>query len=174
MTEHVRHPWQRPRGGARDAIGKPDQGNAQVFSIQCAAAACSGGTFGARTASPQAGVCGTGQLVALRCAPTGQRRGPAGAHLLQLPEGADQARAETEYDEQQQEGLVDGGDVHHGDNKATAMPCVPATAGAFRRQWVVNGGGASGAMSKAPRWNSSPSNGSASPGCASSVKAAFG
>jgi len=41
------------------------------------------------------------------------RVGPAGSHLLQLPEGAYEARAEAEDDEQQQKGLVGGRDVYH-------------------------------------------------------------
>lgn len=36
-------------------------------------------------------------------------------HLLELPEDAHEARAQAEHDQQQQEGLIDGGDMHHGD-----------------------------------------------------------
>ncbi|WP_210191524.1 hypothetical protein, partial [Bradyrhizobium guangdongense] len=60
-------------------------------------------------------------LVPLPCAPAGPGGDPAGSHLLQLPEGAHEARAEARYDEQQQEGLIDGRDMYHGNDKATPV-----------------------------------------------------
>lgn len=57
---------------------------------------------------------------------------PACPHLLQLPEDAYEARAKAEDNEQQQEGLVDGGDVYHDVDQATCMPFVPAVARAAR------------------------------------------
>ena len=99
------------RARHRIAIGKSDQGTAQVSSIHDARA---------RKACPEAAWLPLGQrwagptgLVTLRCAPAGRRSDPACPHLLQLPEGAYEARAKAEDDEQQQEGLVDGGDVYH-------------------------------------------------------------
>ena len=99
------------RARRRIAIGKLDQGTVQVCSIHDARD---------RAASPEAAWLPPGQrwagptgLVTLRCAPAGRRSDPACPHLLQLPEGAYEARAKAEDEEQQQEGLVDGGDVHH-------------------------------------------------------------
>lgn len=64
-------------------------------------------------------------LAPLRCPSSARLSDPAGPDLLQLPERADETRAEAEDDEQQQEGLIDGSDVHHGDDKATPVPGVP-------------------------------------------------
>jgi len=154
-----------PRGPVQ--IGKSDQGNAQVSSIHgaCVSARVRAGGSLQSSALPAA-------LAPLRCPPPRRLSDPARPDLLQLPERADEARAEAEDDEQQQEGLIDGRDVYHGDDEATPVPGVPARTALVGPQCVVNGGGASGATSKAPRWNSSPTVSCGSECCASSVNAA--
>jgi hypothetical protein len=116
MAGHVRYPWQRSRARYRGAIDEPDQRNAQVSSIHNARVPA---------ASPEqrgAGRPGWSRSVVRA---RGWRRDPACPDLLKLPEGAHEAHAQAEHDEQQQEGLINGGDLYHGIDKATAMPCVP-------------------------------------------------
>ena len=168
MTKDARHPWQLPPAAGAGS-------DWQVRSRKCA------GFFDSRRMclgkDPRRGLSLQGSalpaaLAPLRCSPPGRWSEPARPDLLQLPERADEARAEAEDDEQQQEGLIDGRDVYHGDDEATPVPGVPARTALVGPQCVVNGGGASGATSKAPRWNSSPTVSCGAECCASSVNAA--
>jgi hypothetical protein len=131
MNEPVRYQWQQPRTRYQVAIGELDQKNKKVSS-----------THDARVlaASPEAGLPiprqRAGQrvgLVTLRCLP-GRWGATAGAGLFQLPEGADQARAQAKDDHQQQEGLVDGGEMGHAADQATGVPCVLALFCALRNR----------------------------------------
>ena len=54
-----------------------------------------------------------GCLVTLGCALALRRRNSVGPDLLHLPEGAHEARAKAGDKNEQQEGLVDGWDLHH-------------------------------------------------------------
>jgi len=73
-------------------------------------------------------------LVTLRCPPSGRWDAAASAGLFQFPEGADQARAQAEDDYQQQEGLVDGGEMGHAADQATGVPYVPELFCALRNR----------------------------------------
>ena len=48
---------------------------------------------------------------------------PARTGLLQFPEGPYEARAQTEYQEQQQKGLIGSGEMDHAATEATPVPC---------------------------------------------------
>jgi hypothetical protein len=54
-----------------------------------------------------------GYLVTLGRASARRRRNSAGTDLLQLPEGTYEARAKAGDKKEQQEGLIDGWDLHH-------------------------------------------------------------
>ena len=101
--------------------------------------------------------------------------GPAGKRELAKAfglKGQEKIALKALLKDMAEEGLIDGRDVYHGDDEATPVPGVPARTALVGPQCVVNGGGASGATSKAPRWNSSPTVSCGSECCASSVNAA--
>ncbi|MGW1422665.1 hypothetical protein ACWAT4_21425 [Bradyrhizobium manausense] len=96
----------------RIAIDKLDQGNVQVSSIHDARVPAGSPEAELPPTGQQAG--GRSDLVTFRRAAARRCLDSARSHLLQLPKGTHEACAKAENDEQQQEGLVGGRDVHHG------------------------------------------------------------